>query len=49
MKSFKASMKCLWQILSKKWDEAGEIQRRIDEAKFRNQELYRHGNHRTWL
>lgn len=49
MKSLKVNMKCLWRILAKKWDEAGEIQCRIDEAKLRNQELYHRGHVRTWL
>ena len=49
MKTLKSNLKSLWVHLNNKWDEAGEIQSRIDEAKIRNQELCRHTNHRNWL
>lgn len=48
MKAIKVNVKILWRFLNKKWDEAGEIQRRIDDAKIRNQEICRFGSHRTW-
>lgn len=49
MRILKSNLKSLWVRFNEKWDEAGEIQRRIDDAKVRNQELYRHGNHRNWF
>lgn len=48
MNALKAHAKFLWQLMNKKWDEAGKIQRRIDEAKVRNQEICRFSNYRTW-
>lgn len=49
MSRLKTNIKSLWVRFNEKWTEAGEIQRRIDEAKLRHQDLYRHNNHRNWF
>lgn len=47
MKNLKSNFIRFLNYFSKKWNEAGEIQKQIDEVKFKNQELL-HRYPRTW-
>lgn len=49
MSILKSNFKRMWARINEKWHEAGEIQRRIDDAKLRNQKMYHHSNLRNWF
>lgn len=48
MSILKSKFKSFWDRVNEKWSEGEEIQRRIDDAKIRNSELYHHGYNRNW-